>query len=658
MLHIVCVNAGNYQGRGAQYVNILFDSVRRNLADGFEGNFVCFTDNADGLDIGIVARELPPGLKGWWNKLWLFSPKLFPKGDRILYFDLDTVITGRLDEIAAYDGNFAILRDWLEPQIVNSSVMAWRSGQYEHIWVNWLAMSKPDYLGGDQEWIRRNTINPVLLQDIFPDLFVSYKLTNGRIPDKASVCCFHGNPRPHQAKGWVPEVWCINGLVRAQLDKICNTEKQGLLDNVASAVKRDLPWLDLVAPHDGHAVIVGGGPSLDETLEAIKWRKSLGQTVWALNGSADWLKIRGIIPDYHICVDARPDNSRFFKRPDGETKYLIGSQCDASIFKALDGQDITLWHPNSEGVPESLAGEKARPVHLIGGGSTVGLCAIVLAFALGYRKIHLHGFDSSYREDTHHAYMQNLNDADFIVDVLAGDRKFRAAPWMVQQAEEFCTLATYLADEGCVITVSGDGLLPHLAHELANRKPNAAEIRAHEILSRLPAGEIEGAEIGVFTGALSRLLLDRPDVKLTMVDSWKGDGKDYVGDSGDWHARLSQTQQDGYRKHAEMIAAEARGRATVLPLPSHEAAMAVPDGSLDFVFIDADHSYQGCKRDLEAWCPKVKPGGLLSGHDYANTAFEDFGVTRAVDEFVAARGLKLDLGENYTWFAKQEHPWS
>jgi hypothetical protein len=66
---------------------------------------------------------------------------------------------------------------------------------------------------------------------------------------------------------------------------------------------------------------------------------------------------------------------------------------------------------------------------------------MVLAFAKGYRKIHLYGFDSSYREDTHHAYMQNLNDGDLVVDVLAGDKRFRATPWMVQQAEEFCTLA-------------------------------------------------------------------------------------------------------------------------------------------------------------------------------------------------------------------------
>jgi hypothetical protein len=310
-----------------------------------------------------------------------------------------------------------------------------------------------------------------------------------------------------------------------------------------------------------------------------------------------------------------------------------------------------LWHPNSDGVAETLQGDD-RPIHLIGGGSTVGLCAIVLAYGLGYRNIHLHGFDSSYREDTHHAYMQNLNDDDFVVDVLAGNRKFRAAPWMVQQAEEFCSLAPYLAGEGCTITVAGDGLLPHLAHELANYRPNAVELRAHAILSRLPAGEVTGAEIGVFTGGLSRLLLERPDLHLTMIDSWAGNGRDYIGDSGDWHARLSQAKQDESRKFAERVADEFKPRAKVLPMASHEAALTVPDASLDFVFIDADHSYEGCKRDIELWSHKVKPGGLLSGHDYANTDFEDFGVTRAVDEYVAANQRELELGENLTWFVR------
>jgi hypothetical protein len=66
----------------------------------------------------------------------------------------------------------------------------------------------------------------VRLQDAFPGLFVSYKQINGP-PEKASVVVFHGKPRPHEVTtGWVPEVWKVGGLTRADLDVICNTAKE------------------------------------------------------------------------------------------------------------------------------------------------------------------------------------------------------------------------------------------------------------------------------------------------------------------------------------------------------------------------------------------------------------------------------------------------
>ena len=46
-----------------------------------------------------------------------------------------------------------------------------------------------------------------------------------------------------------------------------------------------------------------------------------------------------------------------------------------------------------------------------------------------------------------------------------------------------------------------------------------------------------------------------------------------------------------------------------------EACKHIPDGHLDFVFIDADHTYEGVKRDIELWEPKVQENGLIMGHD-------------------------------------------
>lgn len=86
-----------------------------------------------------------------------------------------------------------------------------------------------------------------------------------------------------------------------------------------------------------------------------------------------------------------------------------------------------------------------------------------------------------------------------------------------------------------------------------------------------------------------------------------------------------------------------KNRIIVLAMPSHEAADHIKDESLDFIFIDADHSYENCKQDIELWVPKVRLGGMISGHDY-QTLFP--GVVKAVDESFAA----FELAEDSVWY--------
>lgn len=660
MLHICCVRAG--EAFSPAYVENLYDMVKRNLADGFEGEFVVFTDQPDKLSDGVMVRPLAANLPGWWSKLALHRSGLFPDGDRVLFFDLDTLITGRLDEIAAYAGPFAILRDFYRPHGLQSAVMAWEAGETRELWDSFEAAGcltlDP---GGDQAWIEHHWPHAELLQDIFPGLFVSYKQIKGP-PNKASVVCFHGRPRPHEVlTGWVPDVWKLGGMTRADLDSVCNTERETLLSNVRSSMARDLPWFDTAPAHDGHAVLVGGGPSLAEHIEDIRWRQSLGQHVWALNGTASFLCGHGIIPDAHVIADARPENERFIPRLSSKaslTEYLFASQCAPALFDRLSTKSPTLWHVNSDGMAELLADERARPVHLIGGGSSVGLNAMVLAFARGYRKLHLYGYDSSYRDGAHHPYAQPGNDADRVIDAHYGDRKFKTAAWMAQQVNEFQTLAVELVNDGCLITAAGDGLLQTVARDLANNMPlSAAEIRAAEVLKRLNgAKQPRGVEVGVFAGDMSAALLRGNEaLLLDMVDSWEGAGAAYTGDSGDWHANLGQTAQNDFMARAAERVSFADNRARFVRLRSLDAAAKAQNAFYDFVFIDADHSYEGCRADIEAWYPKVKSGAVFGGHDYANTGFAGFGVTRAVDEFVSARGLTLDLGENFTWFVRKEH---
>ncbi len=62
---------------------------------------------------------------------------------------------------------------------------------------------------------------------------------------------------------------------------------------------------------------------------------------------------------------------------------------------------------------------------------------------------------------------------------------------------------------------------------------------------------------------------------------------------------------------------------------SVSAAPTFANGSLDFVYIDADHSYESVKEDIATWLPKIKAGGFIGGHDYTP---EGEGVMRAVNE--------------------------
>ena len=67
------------------------------------------------------------------------------------------------------------------------------------------------------------------------------------------------------------------------------------------------------------------------------------------------------------------------------------------------------------------------------------------------------------------------------------------------------------------------------------------------------------------------------------------------------------------------------------------------DESVDFVYIDANHSYNDTMKDIKKWFPKVKKGGVFSGDDYK---WE--GVKKAVDEFSKEKNLKVNVYEN-TW---------
>jgi hypothetical protein len=264
---------------------------------------------------------------------------------------------------------------------------------------------------------------------------------------------------------------------------VCNTEDHEIFGNITAAVARDLPWLQLSEPHDGVAVIVGGGPSMKPLLPMIAGHKAAGQAIFAVNGTIPSLASVDVTPDYFVLLDARSHNKGFV-HPNKATKYLIASQCSQGVFDALDGHDVTLWHPAYPGIQDYIGD---RLCALIGGGTTVGLQAMSIAFAMGYRHIHLYGFDSSYSKGGDgHAYEQTANAADPRESYWVGGKEYISTPWMARQAMEFQTAAQQLADEDAIIQVHGHGLLPAIAKAMSEPPAPMSEVQKYEAMWQTP----------------------------------------------------------------------------------------------------------------------------------------------------------------------------
>lgn len=139
-------------------------------------------------------------------------------------------------------------------------------------------------------------------------------------------------------------------------------------------------------------------------------------------------------------------------------------------------------------------------------------------------------------------------------------------------------------------------------------------------------GYKSGAEIGVLRGGYSRDLCNSMSgLKLKCVDPWMS------------FRRNTQAFMDGcYVRTCRRL----RGfNAEVIRKPSMAAVKDVLDASLDFVYIDAMHEFDPVMLDLIFWVPKVRKGGIVSGHDYSEPKWWN-GVQAAVNTYTDAHGIK------------------
>lgn len=229
--YVCCLKYGTKYS--AEYVNKLYRMVQGNLT--LEHEFVCFTENPNGISDEIRIEPLPKiPVTGWWFKPMFFD-RHFPLQGTLLFLDLDLIIFNNIDNLFEYGNDeFCIIRDFNRASIrnyekFNSSVFRLTSGKHSHVYEKFKNenYSATKRFMGDQDWIRHCVTSNFLY---WPDEWIqSYKWEmrkrapmnsekkgerdfklpgNPIILPQTSIAVFHGDPNPHNCKDpWVIDNW-------------------------------------------------------------------------------------------------------------------------------------------------------------------------------------------------------------------------------------------------------------------------------------------------------------------------------------------------------------------------------------------------------------------------------------------------------------------
>jgi len=192
---------------------------------------------------------------------------------------------------------------------------------------------------------------------------------------------------------------------------------------------------------------------------------------------------------------------------------------------------------------------------------------------------------------------------------------------------------------------------PSPIHEALKPIPEAKyDLNRSRLITHLPKGGV-GAEVGTWRGDFAAQLIEecKPDL-LYLIDPWAyREDPDYEQAMyGDGIAKGQVSMDEIYgsvlRRFQERVE---EGSVIVWRKTSGEGAGDLSTESLDWVYIDGDHTYEAVRDDLEAFRRVVRPGGIIAGDDYGDAGWWKDGVTKAVDEFAASVGRPEIIGNQF-----------
>jgi 2-polyprenyl-3-methyl-5-hydroxy-6-metoxy-1,4-benzoquinol methylase len=238
---------------------------------------------------------------------------------------------------------------------------------------------------------------------------------------------------------------------------------------IAQATARGLPEIrELLDRHSGFpAVVIGGGPSVDQYVDKIRTLQREGAILLSIERMYPWCQAHGLVPEYVVTQDASDDVLEAFTELRPGSTHLVATQCQAAVFERLKEQPVYFFHTATDIPLEDLHGPTAHGV-LVNAGGSVALCSFSLAMLLGMQHVHLFGFDCHTTAGGYAAGIAGVGEQLDHLDIRIGGRAFVTTPAYIAFAQQFFDLYTQGRTDGLLqtVTVYGDSLVTAMCAEI------------------------------------------------------------------------------------------------------------------------------------------------------------------------------------------------
>ncbi len=227
---------------------------------------------------------------------------------------------------------------------------------------------------------------------------------------------------------------------------------------IDSAVKRKLPVVVQRKARRGKVAIVASGPSVTDYVDMLKeWDGE----IWGINRAFEWMRHRGVKPTGFIGVDPEWFLVECLPNIPQDATYYLAAQVHPGVFDHLKDRNVRVWY--------MADGQVKLPwgAYQIYGGSTALSRAPNLAWALGYREVHVFGGDSSF---THKTHVHGGELPPDWVPAEVGNVTYKTTRAMMSQAVEFVEQMPEwaLMKDPLSVSVYGEGLMQALVGEAMN----------------------------------------------------------------------------------------------------------------------------------------------------------------------------------------------